>query len=64
MEKEGMGGPRSQGKLLQVAPEMRLHASRALCVRGVPMDDELVIHGPFNAFAGIDCSLSMGCGFS
>ena len=57
-----MGGPRSQGKLLQVAPEMRLRASRALRVRGVPMD-ELVIHGPFNAFAGIDCSLSTGCGF-
>ena len=62
MEKEGMGGPRSKEKLIQVAPEIRLRASRALRERGAPMD-ELVIHGPFNAFAWIDCSLSTGRGF-
>ena len=62
MEKEGMGGPRSQGKLLHVAPEMLLRASRALRVRGVPMD-ELIGQRPLSVFAWIDCSLSTGCGF-
>jgi hypothetical protein len=43
MEKEGRGGPRSKEKLIQVAPEIHLRASRALRERGAPMD-ELVIH--------------------
>jgi len=62
MEKEGRGGPRSKGKLLQVAPEMRLRASRALRVRGVPMD-ELVGQRPLSVFAWIDCSLSTDAAF-